>query len=102
MLTLEETRVLSHLRTHVLSTVAEITRVCLPDGSPDEAARILTTRDHRIVEDLMLGERTLDVAGKYGLSPARISQKRREFRQDWRSYCGEDVSTSRPHRPGVA
>jgi hypothetical protein len=41
MLTLEETRVLTHLRTHVLSTVEEITRVCLPDGSPDEAARIL-------------------------------------------------------------
>ena len=61
----------------------------------------LTARDRSIVENLMVGQRTLDVAGKYGLSPARISQKRREFRQDWRSYCNEDVSTSRPHRPGV-
>ena len=41
MLTLEETSVLSHLRTHALSTVEEITRVRLPDGSPDEAARIV-------------------------------------------------------------
>ena len=62
----------------------------------------LTKRDHAIVEDLMLGERTLDVAAKYGLSPARISQKRREYCQDWQSFCGEGLSTSRPHRPGVA
>jgi hypothetical protein len=41
MLTFEETRVLAHLRTHVLSTVEEIARTCLPGGSPDEAARIL-------------------------------------------------------------
>jgi hypothetical protein len=56
----------------------------------------LTARDHRIVEDLMVGERTLDVAAKYGLSPARISQKRREFRQDWRAFCGELLAASPP------
>jgi hypothetical protein len=37
----------------------------------------------------MVGEQTLDVADKYGVSPGRISQKRREFCQDWRSFCGE-------------
>jgi hypothetical protein len=41
MLTVEETRVLTHLRTHILSPVEEITRLCLPGGSGDEAARIL-------------------------------------------------------------
>jgi hypothetical protein len=41
MLTLEETRVLTHLRTHVLFTVEEIARVCLSGRSGDEAARIL-------------------------------------------------------------
>jgi len=41
MLTFEETRVLTHLRTHGLSTLAEIARVCLPGGSPEEAARVL-------------------------------------------------------------
>ena len=33
--------------------------------------------------DLLLGERTLDVADKYGLSPGRVSQLRRDFMQDW-------------------
>ena len=37
----------------------------------------------------MLGERTLDVAGKHGLSPGRVSQLRREFLLDWRRYCDE-------------
>ena len=41
MLTFEEMRVLTYLRTHVLSTFEEITRVCLPSGSRDEAVRIL-------------------------------------------------------------
>jgi hypothetical protein len=48
-----------------------------------------TDRDRRVLDDLMLGERTLDVAGKYGLSPGRVSQLRREFLRDWRRYLGE-------------
>jgi len=62
----------------------------------------LMERGRAVVEDLMLGNRTLDVADKYGVSPGRISQKRSEFCQDWQRYCGEGISTSRPHRPGVA
>jgi hypothetical protein len=46
-------------------------------------------RDRRALDDLMLGERTLDVAGKYGLSPGRVSQLRREFLLDWRRYISE-------------
>jgi hypothetical protein len=49
----------------------------------------LTDRDRRIALDLMIGERTLAVAAKYGVSAARISQKRREFCQGWRIFCGE-------------
>jgi hypothetical protein len=48
-----------------------------------------TERDRRILDDLMLGERTLDVAGKHGLSPGRVSQLRREFLLDWRRFCGD-------------
>jgi hypothetical protein len=48
-----------------------------------------TGRDRRLLDDLMVGERTLDVAGKYGLSPGRVSQLRREFLTDWRRFCGE-------------
>jgi hypothetical protein len=48
-----------------------------------------TERDRRVLDDLMLGERTLDVAGKHGLSPGRVSQLRREFLLDWRRYVSE-------------
>ena len=46
-------------------------------------------RDRRIIDELMAGERTLDVAGRHGLSPGRVSQLRREFLLDWRRYCDE-------------
>jgi hypothetical protein len=46
-------------------------------------------RDRRLLDDLMLGERTLDVAGKYGLSPGRVSQLRRAFLLGWRLYISE-------------
>src|SRR5262245_31487279 len=46
-------------------------------------------RDRRIIDDLLLGERTLDVADRYGLSPGRISQLRREFQADWERFCSE-------------
>ena len=54
-----------------------------------------TERDRRVIADLMVGERTLDVAERYGLSPARVSQLRREFLLDWELFCGE----REPDRP---
>jgi hypothetical protein len=48
-----------------------------------------TERDRRVLDDLMLGERTLDVAGRHGLSPGRVSQLRREFHDDWARFCAE-------------
>ena len=48
-----------------------------------------TQRDRQVLDDLMVGERTLDVAGKHGLSPGRVSQLRREFLTDWRRYISE-------------
>jgi hypothetical protein len=48
-----------------------------------------TERDRRVLDDLMVGERTLDVAGKHGLSPGRVSQLRREFLTDWRLFCDD-------------
>ncbi len=62
----------------------------------------LTERDRGIVEDLMIGERTLDVAKKYNVSPARIAQKRREYQQDWRNFWDEDDPTSVPSRSAIA
>src|SRR5262245_8068616 len=46
-------------------------------------------RDRRLAEDLMTGERTLDVSTKFGLSPARISQLRRDFHDDWLRFFGQ-------------
>jgi hypothetical protein len=62
----------------------------------------LTKRDRGIVQDLMMGERTLDVANKYKISAARISQKRREYRQDWQTFLGDEVPASLPNRRGIA
>jgi hypothetical protein len=66
---------------------------------PDEQAafridfpRWLSSLDQhrrRIAEDLLMGERTLDVANRHGCSSARISQLRREFMEDWEQFCGE-------------
>src|SRR5262249_48069295 len=50
----------------------------------------LSDRDRRVVEDLMQDERTLDVANKYGISPSRVSQLRRELMKRWRRFCGEE------------
>jgi hypothetical protein len=62
----------------------------------------LSQRDRAFVEDVMIGERTLDVADKYGVSPGRIAQKRREYCQSWRTFCGEDVSASLSNRRRIA
>jgi hypothetical protein len=52
----------------------------------------LSDRHCRVAEDMMLGERTLDVAARHGMSAGRVSQLRREFRQGWRRFCGDDPS----------
>jgi len=46
-------------------------------------------RDRRLIDDLMIGERTKDVSRKHGLTQGRISQLRREFHEDWTRFCGE-------------
>jgi hypothetical protein len=56
-----------------------------------------TERDRRVLDDLMLGGRTLEVAARHGLSPGRVSQLRREFLLDWRHFCGDPL----PSAPAV-
>jgi hypothetical protein len=46
----------------------------------------LSDRDRSLIKDMGHGERTLDLATKHQLSPARISQKRREFHDDWQRF----------------
>jgi hypothetical protein len=60
-----------------------------------------TDRDRRIVADLMLGERTGDVAARHGLTAGRVSQLRTEFHHDWLAFLGEERPMEQP-RVGLA
>jgi hypothetical protein len=46
-------------------------------------------RDRRLIHQMMLGHRTMDLARRFRLSPARISQLRAEYKDDWEEFCGE-------------
>ena len=50
----------------------------------------LSRRDRRMAEDLAMGERTSDVAGKYGVSASRVSQLRRQMQNSWEEFVGDD------------
>jgi hypothetical protein len=47
----------------------------------------LSRRDRRLLGQLMLGERTCDVARRFGVSAARVSQLRRRFKEEWEHFC---------------
>jgi hypothetical protein len=47
----------------------------------------LTQRNRQVVDELVAGEGTGDVARKFGLSPGRISQLRRQFEDGWQHFC---------------
>lgn len=49
--------------------------------------RTLTARERRIIRAMAQNERTKDLSRQFELSPARISQMRREFMEDWKRYC---------------
>jgi len=55
-----------------------------------------TDRDRRVIDELMAGERTRDVARRQGLTPGRISQLRREYHEDWTRFQGEAVAVEAP------
>jgi hypothetical protein len=47
----------------------------------------LGARNRQVVDDLMAGEGTGEVARKVGLSPGRVSQLRRQFEGGWAGFC---------------
>jgi hypothetical protein len=51
----------------------------------------LDDRRQRIVYALMEGRSTSEVANKFGMSAARVSQLRREFYEDYTAFCGEPL-----------
>ncbi len=65
---------------------------------PDQAAfridfpeylRMLCARDRRLALQLARGERTSDVALRFGISKGRVSQLRRELQEEWLRFQGE-------------
>jgi DNA-directed RNA polymerase specialized sigma24 family protein len=60
----------------------------------------LAERDRRLVEDMTLGHRTVDLARQFGLSAGRVSQLRRQYHTAWRRFHGE--LSDEPGGPGVA
>jgi hypothetical protein len=48
-----------------------------------------TPREWRVVAEMANDERTLDLSKRFELSPARISQMRRELHNDWTRFCGD-------------
>lgn len=52
----------------------------------------MTPRERRIIKAMIRNERTKDLSQEFELSQGRISQLRREFRDDWRHFIGESVS----------
>jgi hypothetical protein len=68
---------------------------------PDQAAfridfpawvRRHSERKRNIIRDLMMSEKTRDVARQNGTTPGRISQIRRELCRDWNRFHGEDIA----------
>jgi hypothetical protein len=46
-------------------------------------------RNRRIIDAMALGERTVDLSKKFGISPSRVSQLRQEFYVDWHRFLGD-------------
>jgi hypothetical protein len=60
-----------------------------------------SVRDRKIIDGLMVGERTSAVSRKHGLSHGRVSQLRWEFAEDWNRFC-EDAPAGMSQAAGAA
>lgn len=58
--------------------------------------KTLTRRARAVAKDLALGNSTSEVARKYGVSPGRISQMRRELMDSWHDFQGTAVAGPTP------
>jgi hypothetical protein len=50
----------------------------------------LGARRRAILDAMAADHRTLDLAEMFDVSPARVSQIRREFHDGWRAFCGDE------------
>lgn len=56
--------------------------------------RSYSQRNRRLIDDMMMNEKTMALARKHRLSPARVSQLRREFHEDWEAFTGNELSAT--------
>ena len=58
----------------------------------------LSRRDRKIAQALALGTSTKEAARRFRVSPSRISQKRREYLQNWQTFQGDvdDAGSASP------
>jgi hypothetical protein len=57
-----------------------------------EWLRTLSRRNRRLAQVLATGESTAKTARKFRLSPARVSQLRREFAESWQRFHGDELA----------
>jgi hypothetical protein len=94
--------VMNNCRERIQTTTSNVLCDALTDNSatppPDAAAfRIdfprwldgLPDRDRQLVERLMVGDRTMAMARRFRISPARVSQLRRELCRNYSRFHGE-------------
>ena len=70
---------------------------------PDQAAfrldfpawlKTLAERERRVIQAMSWNERTKDLSRRFGVTPGRISQMRREFSDDWRRFVGDGTTAA--------
>ena len=88
--------------------VLEDRRTCVPDQAAFRVdfprwLAVQSSRNRRIAKYLAAGNSTTEAARRFRVSPARISQLRQEFHDDWQRFHGEslaeiDASNSTVHK----
>lgn len=56
--------------------------------------RTRSHRDRRVIGQLLEGQRGKDVGRKFGLTPPRVSQLRRAFKEDWERFGAEQTEVA--------
>ena len=51
--------------------------------------KTLSARQRRILQAMSLNERTKDLSKRFSISPGRISQMRRDFKDGWQRFVGD-------------
>jgi len=83
------------------------TRAPVPDQAAfrvdfPEFRRTLTPRDREILDALAMGDSGKDVAERFGLTPPRITQLRKQWEQEWETFIADFHRAKSPHTAALA